>query len=347
MKTLTVSASRKYDITVTTGFGAIKSVTDKLSEAKKIAVITDDAVKELYAEAVIGLFPDKKTTLLSVPAGEKSKNGENYLKLLSALAENGFQRKDAIVALGGGVVGDLAGFVASTYMRGITLIAMPTTLLSAVDSSVGGKTAIDLPDGKNLCGTFYQPAAVYINLDFLKSLPDKEITNGFGEIVKYALLDTRVTAEAIGKGITEDLVYKCLSVKRDVVQADEFEGNRRMILNLGHTVGHAIEKLSGYTLSHGECVAKGIAAAIEISKEVYPLTNVNYGKMKKLLNCYPFDLSPVYGADEIADCVKADKKGDGDAVNFVLLKGIGEPCVRRIDYQTLKNYLNKIYANHN
>lgn len=343
MKTITVSASKKYEITVTSGFGGIKSVTDKLSGAKKIAIITDDVVKKLYSADVAALFPGKKTIILSVPAGEKSKNGENYLRLLSALAENGFQRKDAVIALGGGVVGDLAGFVASTYMRGITLVAMPTTLLSMVDSSVGGKTAIDLPDGKNLCGTFYQPAAVYINLDFLKSLPEKEIKNGFGEIVKYALIDSRVTADDVKKGVCEELIYKCLCIKKDVVQADEFESGRRMILNLGHTIGHAIEKLSGYTLSHGECVAKGIAVVIEVSNYYFQLKNTDYIKMKKILNSYEFDLSLGFTTEEITECVFADKKSDGDYVNLVMLIKPGEPCVEKMKIKTLKAILSKLY----
>ena len=343
MLKLNVNASRSYDITITKGFSGLREVAEKFCRGK-IALITDDNVEKLYAAAVMKSLKDYDVVKFVIEAGEKSKNGENFLSLVNGLAEHGFQRRDAVLALGGGVVGDLAGFTASAYMRGITLVAVPTSLLAAVDSSVGGKTAIDLPAGKNLCGSFYQPSAVYINTDCFGTLPQKEKKNGLGEVVKYALLDRRVTPESIINGAVERLVYECLSVKRDVVQADEFEGGKRMILNLGHTVGHAVEKLAAYTLSHGECVAKGLAAAIAVSRTLYGLSDETVAKMREVLNVCDFDLSLGFGADEISDCISRDKKSEGDEVNFVALKGIGEPRIEKIKINKLRKILSEYYG---
>lgn len=348
MEKLTVKAEKTYDIYITRGYGFLKKAAKPLADSNKIAVITDDTVKDLYgkefSDELSRLFPDKEIYILFVAAGEKSKNGENFLTLLEELAKRGFQRKDAVAALGGGVVGDLAGFVASVYMRGIKLFAVPTTFLSAIDSSVGGKTAIDLKEGKNLCGTFYQPHAVYINLDFLKTLPEKEIKNGYGEAVKYALLSKGVTKEDLDGGITEELVKKCLEVKREVVEKDEKEGGLRRILNLGHTVGHAIETLALYELSHGECVAKGIAAAIEISAKIYGLGSRTKDEMLAILNSYPFDLSPIFKTEEICKEMLADKKSDGEEVNFVTLKSVGEPRVEKLKISETEKILKEYYG---
>lgn len=347
MEKISVKASRNYDIYITRGYGELQKAVTPISSAKKIAIITDDNVKNLFAEEFKGklsvIFPRAEIFIFSVPAGEKSKNGENFLTLLEELAKRGFQRKDAVAALGGGVVGDLAGFVASVYMRGIKLFAVPTTFLSAIDSSVGGKTAIDLKEGKNLCGTFYQPHAVYINLDFLKTLPEKEIKNGYGEAVKYALLSKSITKEDLDGGITEELVKKCLEVKREVVEKDEKEGGLRRILNLGHTVGHAIETLAHYELSHGECVAKGIAAAIEVSDALYSLSEEKKAEAYAILNSYPFDLSLGFSAAEICGLIAADKKSEGEFVNFVTIKEAGEPLVEKIAIKEIEKILQRTY----
>lgn len=347
MEKISVKASRNYDIYITRGYGELQKALTPISSAKKIAIITDDNVKNLFAEEFKGklsvIFPRAEIFIFSVPVGEKSKNGENFLSLAESLAAHGFQREDAVVALGGGVVGDLAGFVASAYMRGIKLFAVPTTFLSAIDSSVGGKTAIDLKEGKNLCGTFYQPHAVYINLDYLSFLPEKEIKNGYGEAVKYALLSRTVSKEDLRGGISETLVKKCLEIKKDVVEKDEKEGGLRRILNLGHTVGHAVETLARYELSHGECVAKGIAAAIEISAALYSLSEEKKAEMYSVLNCYPFDLSSLFPVSEICKTMAADKKSEGDYVYFVAIEDIGKPRVEKIKISEIEKILSRIY----
>lgn len=347
MEKISVKASRNYDIYITRGYDELTKALTLISSAKKIAIITDDNVKNLFAEEFKGklsvIFPRAEIFTFSVPAGEKSKNGENFLSLAESLAAHGFQREDAVVALGGGVVGDLAGFVASAYMRGIKLFAVPTTFLSAIDSSVGGKTAIDLKEGKNLCGTFYQPHAVYINLDYLSFLPEKEIKNGYGEAVKYALLSRTVTEKDLRGGISEELIKKCLEIKKDIVEKDEREGNLRRILNLGHTVGHAAEALSGYELSHGECVAKGIAAAIEVSDTLYSLSEDKKAEAYAILNSYPFDLSLGFSAAEICGAMAADKKSEGEFVNFVTIKEAGEPRVEKIAIKEIEKILQRTY----
>ncbi len=338
MYELKVCASKTYTVTVTEDLNRFSGCVTPFLKGENIAVITDDTVDGLYGGVLDGLIKDKKIRKFVIRHGEKSKNAKNYIKIINGLAESGFTREDTVIAFGGGVVGDLAGFVASTYMRGITLIAVPTTLLSAVDSSVGGKTAIDLDAGKNLCGTFYQPSAVYINTGFLKTLPKKEIKNGLGEVVKYAFLSDTVKASDI-KNIDGKLIYECLKIKRDIVEKDERESGERALLNLGHTVGHAVEKLSSYTLPHGACVVKGIAYAIEISRKIYGLPEKTVSRMYKLLKSAKVGLSVPYSAEEIAKQIISDKKRKGDGVNFVAVKDIGKPEIVKIGLSELKTMM--------
>lgn len=326
MLKLTVNASKKYDITIDSSFESLHD-SFNLEGVNKVALITDDNVNRLYGNSLDDFLSDKEVCKIVIEAGEESKNAENYFKILEKLAEEGFLRNDCVIALGGGVVGDLSGFVASTYMRGIKLFMIPTTLLSAVDSSVGGKTAINLKTGKNLCGSFYQPNGVFVNLSFLKSLPEREIKSGMGEVVKYSFLGD-LAFEDIKDGITENLVYKCLAIKRDIVENDEKENGKRKLLNLGHTVGHAVERLSGFSLSHGECVAKGLKAALDVSKKLYNLSDLSYEQAIKTIKCSKTDVSIGYSVDEIVDLIKVDKKTQGCCVDFIT---IGEDLVARIE----------------
>lgn len=335
MYELTVRASEKYKITIEKGLVLFRARVLPLVKGESVAIVTDDRVNGLYGDALNGFFGDKRVIKIVIKHGEKSKNSANYLRIINALAENDFTREDTVIALGGGVVGDVAGFAASTYMRGITLIAVPTTLLAAVDSSVGGKTAIDLDYGKNLCGTFYQPSAVYINTEFLKTLPVKEIKNGLGEVVKYAFLSDTVTASDV-KNAGGDLIYRCLKIKRDIVEKDEKEKGERALLNLGHTFGHAIEKLSGYKSAHGACVAKGLVYTIEISKRLYGLSDKTVSEMYGLLKSAKHDLSCPFSAESLIEQITADKKRRGDGIKFVALKGIGKPEITEIKISDLE-----------
>ena len=335
---LEVSVSKTYKITITDGLSLFRERVLPFLKGENVAVITDDTVNKLYGDALDGFLTNKRVIKIILKHGEKSKNAKNYMRIINTLAESGFTREDTVLAFGGGVIGDIAGFAASTYMRGITLVAVPTTLLSMVDSSVGGKTAIDLDAGKNLCGTFYQPSAVYIDTEFLKTLPQKEIKNGLGEVIKYAFLSDTLSAKDI-KNIDENLIYKCLKIKRDIVVKDEKENGVRALLNLGHTVGHAIEKLSGYKLSHGACVAKGLKYSINVSKKLFDLSDKTVNEMYFLLKCGKHDLSVPFSAEDIAAQITADKKRQGDGIKFVALKGIGKPYIVKIKLSELRELL--------
>lgn len=333
MLKLSVSASKNYDITISENLSALENAL-KVLKGDKVAVITDDKVNALYKTALGEFLTDKKVFKFVVRAGEDSKNAENYLEILNYLAENGFLRSDGIIALGGGVVGDLAAFAASTYMRGIKLFMIPTSLLSMVDSSVGGKTAINLKTGKNLCGTFYQPDGVYVSLEFLKTLPAREVSSGYGEIIKYAFLGD-VTKEDIVKPVSENLIYKCLKIKRDIVESDEKESGARKLLNLGHTVGHAIERLSGFTLSHGDCVIKGLYSALKLSKKINGLTADKYNEAYDIISCKNHDLSCPFTENDIINLIKVDKKSGADSVDFVLINNDLKGEIKKIGFESL------------
>ena len=226
---------------------------------------------------------------------------------------------------------DLVGFVAATFMRGITYCVCPTTILSAIDASVGGKTAVDLSFGKNLVGAFYSPALVYVNVSCFDFLPAREVESGMGEAVKYAFIDKCVSAEDIA-GDMENLVMKCVEIKNEIVKKDEFETKPRggrTVLNLGHTIGHALEASSGYSLSHGLCVAYGIKRIIDLSADFYGLSNEKIEEMNALLNVYPFDFSFATDMRDVKSRMLFDKKVTGSDVMLVLLKGVGEPAVEK------------------
>ena len=237
-----------------------------------------------------------------------------------------------IIAVGGGAVSDLTGFVAATFMRGIKFAIVSTTILSAVDASIGGKTAINTGLGKNLAGAFHSPALVYVNTDCFDSLPPREKESGAGEIVKYAFLDKSFNLSAL-KDDTEELVYRCADIKRAVVEKDEFELKKRSgrkLLNLGHTIGHALEASKGFTLSHGLCVAYGIMKIIDLSADFYSLSPEVVSKMKGLLNAYAFNFDSGVDMRDVKSRILFDKKVSGDKISMILLKDIGEPKVENI-----------------
>lgn len=302
----------------------------------KVCVVTDDVVAPLYLEKVANGICGKVYTFV-VPHGESRKSLQWYAQLVEFLARNGFNRNDALVALGGGVVGDLTGFVASTYQRGVDFYQVPTTLLAMVDSSVGGKTALNLSEGKNLIGSFYQPKAVLVNIETLKTLPQKEWRNGFGEVLKYALLSHEI-ASLIDENDILKVVEACLRFKTEIVEKDERENGCRVLLNLGHTVGHAVEALSGYTLSHGECVAKGIAKAFEISQKYYALPSDVTERCQKLLGT-KFDFSLPFSKQEILSQILHDKKSFGNGINFVMIRDIGDCRIEKIAFSELEKLL--------
>ena len=339
MKIINVKASKNYQITVDSSFESFKTQILPLIKGDKVAVITDDTVDSLYFNAVESLLTNKTVYKFVLPHGEENKNAENYIKLVNDLAKAGLSRKSTIIGLGGGVVGDMSAFVASTYMRGVSYIAIPTTLLSMVDSSVGGKTGIDLDAGKNLLGTFFQPDAVYVNTDCLKTLPKREITSGLGEIMKYAFIDGRIAPSDLVNVCYEDLIVKSLQIKRDIVERDERESGERMLLNFGHTIGHALEKLYDYKLSHGECVLKGMAYALEISTKLGTLSEEDKNLGLKFIESSGVSFDKDFTAKQILSVVKFDKKADGDTVNFVLTSGFGKGVIKKIKIDSLAECL--------
>ena len=324
MTKIDVQASRRY--TVSLGSNLLESVGTTVREqtkAKAVCVVSDDVVGAMYADAVVRSLVDAglRICIFQFSAGENSKNAENYLNLLNFLAENYISRSDCIVALGGGVVGDLAGFAAATYLRGIPYIQVPTTLLAMVDSSVGGKTGIDLPLGKNLCGAFHQPSAVICDLDVLTTLPNELFRDGCAEIIKYALLfDPELFAVLEQKGLDFDREYviaRCVEHKRNVIAEDEFDRGQRMLLNLGHTIGHAIEKCSSYAISHGKAVAIGIAILCRAVK------CVDTGRILTLLEQFGLPVTTKIPASDLWEVTLSDKKRSSDQVNLIIPHAIG------------------------
>uniref|UniRef100_UPI0040297A53 3-dehydroquinate synthase n=1 Tax=Ruminococcus bromii TaxID=40518 RepID=UPI0040297A53 len=266
MKTIHVSTGSPYDIMIERGIlDNCGEIIKKLSNAEKITIVTDTNVAPLYKWRVLNSLSQQgyQTTAHVFQAGEQSKNLNTIADIYDTLADFKMTRKDLIVALGGGVTGDMAGFAAATYLRGIDFVQIPTSLLAQVDSSVGGKTGVDIAQGKNLVGAFYQPKAVLIDPDTLSTLPDQFITDGMAEIIKYGCIKDSEFFEMLANGDAlehiDDVIETCVKIKRDVVNRDEKEAGERMLLNFGHTLGHAIEKIYNYTgITHGMAVAVGL-----------------------------------------------------------------------------------------
>ena len=344
IKTIKVNASKSYDILI--GNGLLDKVGEIFRErfsAKKIAVITDDRVDNLYGAKVVNALNEKGFVVskFTFPNGEKSKNIDTYADILRFLAKEQITRTDLIVALGGGVVGDITGFSASTFNRGVPFVQIPTTLLSQIDSSVGGKTAIDLDEGKNLVGAFYQPSLVLCDIDTLSTLPQQEFACGMGEGAKYAILDSKVF-ELIEKDFDLlDFIYLCIDYKRQIVEQDEFEKGNRKLLNLGHTLAHGIEKLSGYTILHGNAVAKGLKIVLQASKKHGFIDQKVFEDCISILKKCVGENTNLDCEYDISDLVKVamlDKKRDGDFINVVMVKGVGACSIEKVKTDELLEY---------
>lgn len=326
MKTTVTTSTGEYP--VITGHGILKDFADLTQicrEGTKAAVVTDDNVAPLWLDRLLSVLPDG-TLRYVIPHGEKSKNWALAGELLEKLAADGFCRDDTLVALGGGVVGDITGFVASVYMRGVPYVQVPTTLLAAIDSSVGGKTAVDLKAGKNLAGRIYPPKAVVCDLDTLATLPRSEWKCGLGEAVKYAVLAGGEIFDIMESGAgaenLERLIDFCVDYKRRIVEADENEGGLRRLLNLGHTVGHAIEAESALGFPHGVCVAMGIKVIARASVSAGYLPKDEYLRISALLQKYGFPECP-YPLRSVIMHAAHDKKISGGKINAVVIRGIG------------------------
>ncbi len=349
MKTLKVKSSL-HDYKITIGSGMRFHTQKLLSKSyTSIMIITDDVIESLYLKDLKNTLKDQKVFTYVLPNGEAEKSIDNYYKIQTKAIENGLDRNSLLIALGGGVVGDITGFVAATYMRGIDFIQVPTTIL-AHDSSVGGKVAINHELGKNLIGAFYPPQAVIYDIDTLKTLSDAEKRSGYAEIIKEAFIsDLAFLNELFSINITnltnEQLsnhLYKGIQIKAEIVEADEKESNIRKHLNLGHTLSHAIESELGYgKITHGEAVAIGIIFALRISEIKYnidlPINSyIDWMKM----NNYPFDLSELK-TEKLIHKMKSDKKSKNQVIQMVLLKEIGKPTTEDLSDDFLTEQLNK------
>jgi 3-dehydroquinate synthase len=320
-----------------------------ITKAKKIALITDDNVDKHYGEAVKANLEKLGVTVYKFvfESGEASKTLQTFGEIVRFLAKNGLTRSDAVLALGGGVTGDLAGFAAASYQRGIDFIQCPTSLLAMVDSSVGGKTAVDLPEGKNLVGAFYQPKAVICDTLTLQSLPDEFFRDGLGEVIKYgAIKDTAIfdilernTPEEIRQN-PESLIAACVRIKRDIVETDEFDRGDRALLNFGHTIGHAIEKLYNFTeITHGVAVANGMVLISKLSEKM-GLTKLGTAMRIEYLNKkYGIHRDILFSKEAIADAAKSDKKRGGDDISLVFIKEIGDSFVYKMPFEEFKKEL--------
>jgi 3-dehydroquinate synthase len=304
----------------------------------KVAVVTDSNVGPLYGERVMKSLraAGKQPTLITVPAGESSKSMTWLESICSEMAKAGLDRTSFVVALGGGVIGDLAGFAAASYQRGIPYVQVPTTVLAQVDSSVGGKTGINLPDAKNMVGAFHQPAHVFADVDTLDSLPKREWNEGFAEVIKHAAIKDVTMFDAIeavaqGKGDLTSLIRRNIAIKASVVESDEFEtSGKRALLNLGHTLGHAVEAAAGYgTLLHGEAISIGLNAAVWLSSKISDLTSTELDRVRSALLAFdlPLKLPENMDEEDVLRRVRMDKKFEQGQMRFILLKKLGEAYV--------------------
>lgn len=340
MNTVTVKASKTYSIHIGSGLlSSIGSEAKNLGKAEKVCVVSESRVFPLYGQAILDSLQASGLQTLSFvfPAGEESKNPQVYLELLNYLAENKMTRSDLIVALGGGVVGDLAGFAAATFLRGIRFIQVPTTLLAAVDSSVGGKTAIDLPAGKNLVGAFCQPSLVLCDTDTMNSLPEDIFRDGCAEVIKYGILyDPDLFSHLEEKGLDFDrdaVITRCVELKRDVVMEDEFDTGSRMKLNLGHTIGHGVEARSNFALSHGKSVAIGMSIVSRASG--CPDTSRILAVLKK----FGLPTTTDYPVEDIYSYTLSDKKRSGRTVNLIIPDSIGSCSIVPTPVDNLKSFI--------
>ncbi len=333
---------RSYPIIIQRGYlGRIGEDLLARKIAKRYGVVADDLVAELYGKKLMGILVNSgiDAELLTFPRGEASKTLSTIGDLAGRLARLGFDRKDGLIGFGGGVTGDLTGFLASSYMRGIPFVQVPTSLLAQVDSSVGGKTGVDIPEGKNLVGAFYQPKAVYIDTSLLETLPPEELLGGLAEVIKHGVIrdggffdflrDNREGILSLGPDLIEKTVYICCKIKSDVVSEDEREGGIRRILNYGHTIGHAVEGASDYTLIHGLAVSIGMVAAAKIAMQNNLLSPEDGDKIIGILKSYNMPIAVPKSLDRgrIKKYLLSDKKTVGGKVFYVLPTKIGNTSI--------------------
>lgn len=336
MKINVKTSQSNYDIIIENGaFDNFVAYTEDLLIGRKIFAVTDDNVDSFYGKKLESLLSGYEYKKVVLPHGETTKCTEYLNKLYSEMASFKMSRSDIVVAFGGGVIGDLVGFAAATFLRGIKFIQVPTTLLSQVDSSVGGKVAIDLPEGKNLVGSFYPPSRVIIDPSLLKTLPKRVFSDGMAEVIKYGCIRDAELVEKLGEDISdclEDVICTCVNIKKQVVEKDEFDTGERMILNFGHTFGHVVEKLCNYTTyTHGEGVAIGMLRITRKSEEMGITEAGTADKLEELLKKYNLVFPDyTFDADMAYDVLTLDKKSSKNAISYVMISEIGKVIIKEI-----------------
>lgn len=355
MNRLTVNIpGREYDIVCEKGIlDQAGSLLQPLLKGKRIALVTDSNVEPLYAQRVAKslMHADFQVAILEISAGEKSKCASVLSELWEQMMEVGLTRSDAVVALGGGVVGDLAGFAAATILRGVDFVQIPTTLLAQVDSSVGGKVAIDLEAGKNLAGAFYQPKMVIMDPDCLKTLPDRVFSDGMAEVIKYGCIWDKSLFEKLSclgsrehiMAHMEEILLACCDIKRQVVEQDERDTGLRMILNFGHTLGHVYEKAYHYeTYTHGEAVAAGMVAAARLGIRLGVTPSGTDVEIAALLEKFSLPTTIPATEQDYRDTLVKDKKSQGTDINLVVLPQLGEAGVLKMPQQRLLSLIKEL-----
>ena len=346
MNTIKVNASTAYEVQI--GCGLLYQLGQAVKAVTKVgiaSIVSDSNVFPRYGEIAKKSLENAGFSVVSFvfTAGEESKNGSTYLSLLNFLASHQLTRSDCLIALGGGVVGDLTGFAAATYLRGISYIQVPTSLLAMVDSSVGGKTAIDLDCGKNLAGAFYQPKLVLCDTDILNTLPEDVFRDGCAEVIKYGILyDANLFAHLLDKGLFFDrnsVISRCVELKRDVVAVDEFDTGSRMKLNLGHTIGHGIELCSHYCISHGKAVAAGMAIVARAGAKLGICASHVAQAVTQILETFSLPVGTEYSAQQLFDAALSDKKRAGDLVQLITVEDIGSCAIRPTQVNELKAFI--------
>ena len=347
MNTIRVKASREYDVCVAEGIlqetgERVRAVCPK---ARLAAIVSDQRVMALYGDSVSASLEQAGFSVVrfAFPEGEQNKTLSTYGEILNFLSRSRLTRGDVVVALGGGVVGDIAGFAASTYLRGIDYVQLPTTLLSAVDSSVGGKTAIDLDAGKNQAGTFAQPVLVLCDPFALSTLSEDDYRDGCAEVIKYGLLGNRSffreLAQTPARDMLAHVITTCVTMKRDLVEGDEFDFGKRRFLNLGHSVAHAVEVCSGYMVSHGSAVAIGMATMTRAALKKGYCKEETLDDVLSILKLYQLPVSTAYGLDELCEAMRADKKMSSGSMDLIVPEEIGRCRIETVAQDAVRDWL--------
>ena len=321
------------------------------TSGSKILIVTHPNLQKLYGAELLDSLETAgySVTTALIPSGEHSKSFDSYQKLIDTLAQNRFTREDIVVAFGGGVISDLAGFVAATYMRGCALIHIPSSLLAMIDSSIGGKTALDLPFGKNLVGAFYNPKAVIVDLELLNSIPTPLLQDSCGELIKYGVLSghelfnkiilARSPMQVIDASHRQELIQACVEIKKSIVEVDFKEAGSRKLLNLGHTLGHAIETLSNFELGHGSCVAAGTNMMAKACSKIGLCFCKDAEKIAQLTQSYNLPTSTSFTVEELYSTALHDKKSHTDSIDVALIYGIGDVRIERKSFAELKQLI--------